>query len=131
MQTDYPRVNIDGRDYLLICKSTDIYEKKGRRFEFGEEIEKQVAVFRYSGKLYALSNICPHRHQDQIYNGIIRDSMVTCPVHGWTYFLESGKNINQNQGIKNLEKYEIFEKDGSVFLEIPEFESPRWKDYLE
>jgi nitrite reductase/ring-hydroxylating ferredoxin subunit len=50
-----------------------------------------------------------------------------CPVHFWTYNLQTGQNINQKQGIKSLNSYKIFEKDGIVYLEDPKIDLPKWR----
>lgn len=123
----FDKKEIDGKIYHVLGKSSDFFEKKGKRIVFGENVEEQIAVIRFKGKLYGLSNICPHRHQDQIFDGYLYDGNVVCPAHGWTYSLESGQNINFKQGIKSLKKYEIFEKDGLVLIEKPVFEIPPWK----
>lgn len=118
----------DGIEYLNLCDSSFISEGKGRQFLFGDDIEKQVAVFRVKGILYCLTNICPHRHQDQIHNGFIDDLNVICPVHGWTYSLETGDNKNLKQGIKKLDSFKIFEESNRVFIELPQFKLPLWRE---
>ena len=87
----------------------------------------QLAVFRIEGELYCFTNICPHRHQPKIYDGIIKDSTVTCPEHGWTYSILNGDNTNQMQGIRHLKKYRIFEENGLIFIEKPALEIPKWR----
>lgn len=118
---------IDGHEFHKIGKSSDFFEKRGKKIEFGDDVDLQIAVFRIDGILYALSNICPHRHQDQIHNGILENGNVICPLHGWTYELESGNNINFKQGIKSLKKFEITEIDGFVYVRKPDFDIPAWK----
>lgn len=120
---------IDGKKYLIICPSSEIFEGKGKKFHFGDEFEMQIAVFRFKGKLIALENICPHRHIDKIYDGIIKDGYVICPEHGWTYSLSTGENKYQKQGRRGLKKFEVFEKNGLVYIEEPKFDLPKWKIY--
>ena len=113
--------------YVEVCKSSDLYEGKGRRIKFPEDEDFQVAIFRVKGQLYCLDNICPHRHADSICDGIIKDGIVTCPLHGWSYSLETGQNVNQLQGIKSLKSHKIFEKDGMILIEKPIFTIPKWR----
>lgn len=120
-------VVIDGKKFLRLCPSSEIFEGKGKKFQFGEEYDMQLAIFRYKGKLYSLTNICPHRHIDRIHEGILKDGYVICPEHGWTYSLDTGDNKFQKQGIKGLKKFEVFEQNGFVYIEEPDFELPRWK----
>ena len=123
----YKKILIDEKDYFIISRSEDVFEGKGRQIFLGDDPDMQVAVFRVKGNLYCVSNICPHRHQDQIHEGIIDDLNIVCPVHYWTYNLENGQNIDQHQGIKSLNSYKIFEKDGLVYLEDPKIEPPAWR----
>lgn len=118
----------DGKNFVCICDSGKLKEGKGLRFAFEEDVDLQVAVFRINGNLYCVSNICPHRHATRIFEGIVKDLKVTCPLHGWTYSLETGENVDKTQGIKNLIKYDIFENDGKVFIEKPILQIPKWRE---
>lgn len=118
----------NGKIFARICKSAELFEGKGKRFVFPEDIDMQVAIFRKDGKLFALSNICPHRHQDKIYEGILKNGNVTCPAHGWTYNLATGENVDLRQGIKSLIKYDSFEEDGYIWVEKPDKDViPAWR----
>ena len=118
----------DDKHFLNVIESKNLFESKGINIAFDEDSDMQLAVFRIKGQLYCFSNICPHRHAEEIFNGIVQDMQITCPMHGWTYFIESGKNINPKQGLKCLKKYEIFETDGKVYVEKPALEIPKWRD---
>lgn len=130
-KTQYTKITKNGKTYLKICKSSDLFAGKGKRFFFGDDYVMQLAVFRIKSKLYCLHNICPHRYQDVIHQGIIKDLQVTCPAHGWTYSLEDGQNIIRKQGIKSLATFEIFEEEGSVYIEEPVFQIPKWRQSFE
>lgn len=124
----YLEIERDGKIFVNIASGLDIYEGKGYKFAFEEDDDMQIAVFRVGGNLYCLHNICPHRHAERIFEAIINDDMtITCPLHFWTYSLETGMNVNQKQGIKNLRKYEIFEENGEVWAEKPPFSPPKWR----
>lgn len=123
----YESIQKDGKQFFRVCKSVDVYENRGKRIEFPGDDDYVIAVFRYKGDLYCLWNICPHRHQDQIHNGIIKDGAVTCPLHGWTYNLHDGSNVIQRQGIKSLKSFDIFEEKGYVYIEKPEIDIPKWR----
>lgn len=119
---------INGILHSRICRSDAIYEGKGIKIQFPDDIDMQVAVFRLKGTLYAIHNICPHRHADRMHEGIIRGHHVTCPLHGWTYDVHNGQNTNQNQGKKGLKSYSVLEEDSWVWLEKPQYEIiPKWR----
>lgn len=124
----FQREVITGKEFAKIEKSKNICEKKGYQVLFAGDDDRQLAVFRYKGELYALQNICPHRHADQIYNAIINpEATLTCPLHGWTYNLATGDNTNHKMGLRRLVKYEIFEKEEEVWVEVPPLELPKWR----
>src|SRR5262249_31662368 len=50
---------------------------------------ERVAVFRYDGKVSAISNLCQHQN-GPLGEGRIIDGCVTCPWHGYQYQPESG-----------------------------------------
>jgi nitrite reductase/ring-hydroxylating ferredoxin subunit/DMSO/TMAO reductase YedYZ heme-binding membrane subunit len=50
---------------------------------------ERLAVFRYDGKLSALSNVCQHQN-GPLGEGCIIDGYVTCPWHGFQYRPEDG-----------------------------------------
>jgi len=123
----YRSITRDGKKYLEVCRSSELVEHKGKKIEFPEDHDMQVALFRIKGKLYCISNICPHEHTEKMYQAVIDDGKLVCPYHAWTFYLESGQNINPNQGIKGLKTYEIFEEHGKVYIEKPKADVPLWR----
>ena len=73
-----PPIINDGNDlYIGICYADEIFEKKGKKFLVDDDINKEIAIIRYQGRLYCFLNICPHNHKHEIYNAIIdRKSVV-------------------------------------------------------
>jgi len=50
---------------------------------------ERVAIFKYDGKLSAVSNVCQHQN-GPLGEGKIVDGCITCPWHGYQYLPESG-----------------------------------------
>jgi len=121
------KIKKDNKTFVHICNSDEIKEGKSKKIVFEDDIDMQYALFRINDKLYCVSNICPHRHATRIFEGILKKLTITCPLHGWTYSLETGENVNQKQGIKKLDKYEVFEENEKVFMEEPEIKIPKWR----
>ncbi len=124
---DYKYKEINGKTFARVIREKDVFEKKGVKIQFPDDIDMQVAIIRIEGELFALRNICPHRHADQIYNGIIKEGNLMCPLHGWTYNIKTGQNVNSHQGVKSLKTYEIFSDEGWVWVEKPKLEIPKWR----
>jgi nitrite reductase/ring-hydroxylating ferredoxin subunit/DMSO/TMAO reductase YedYZ heme-binding membrane subunit len=50
---------------------------------------ERVAIFKYGGKISAISNVCRHQN-GPLGEGKIIDGCVTCPWHGYQYLPEDG-----------------------------------------
>lgn len=129
---DYHKIEykeINGQTFFLAGHADDFFERKGYRVKLSDDQDHQIALIRFKGKLYAMENICPHRHADRIFEGILGEELtVTCPLHGWTYSLEDGLNVNKKQGIRKLRKFDILEyENGDVWVEFMELNTPKWR----
>jgi len=72
--------------FVEVCKVDSIAEKRAKVVSLGKE---RVAVFRYDGKISAISNVCRHQN-GPLGEGRIIDGCVTCPWHGYQYLPDSG-----------------------------------------
>jgi nitrite reductase/ring-hydroxylating ferredoxin subunit/DMSO/TMAO reductase YedYZ heme-binding membrane subunit len=79
---------VDGfvEGFVEVCGVSDIHEKRARIVTLGAE---RIAVFRYDGKVAAISNVCQHQN-GPLGEGKIIDGCVTCPWHGYQYLPETG-----------------------------------------
>ena len=50
---------------------------------------ERVAIFKYDGKISAISNVCRHQN-GPLGEGKIMDGCVTCPWHGYQYLPDTG-----------------------------------------
>ena len=50
---------------------------------------ERVAIFKYDGKVSAISNVCRHQN-GPLGEGRIIDGCITCPWHGYQYLPETG-----------------------------------------
>jgi nitrite reductase/ring-hydroxylating ferredoxin subunit len=77
----------DSRDgYVDVCSVTEIPEKRARIVCLCGE---RVAVYKYDGKISAISNVCQHQN-GPLGEGKIVDGCITCPWHGYQYLPETG-----------------------------------------
>lgn len=67
--------------YVDVCSVNDIPEKCAKVVLLSGE---RVAIFKYDGKISALSNVCQHQN-GPLGEGRIIDGLVTCPWHGFNY----------------------------------------------
>jgi len=67
--------------YVEVCSVTEIPENRAKIANIGGE---RIAVFKYDGKISAISNVCQHQN-GPLGEGKIVDGYVTCPWHGFQY----------------------------------------------
>ena len=72
--------------YIAVCTVEKIPEKRACVVSCAGE---RVAVFKYDGKISAISNVCQHQN-GPLGEGKIIDGCVTCPWHGYQYLPDSG-----------------------------------------
>lgn len=72
--------------FVRVCAVDEIAEKRARIACLSGE---RVAVFRYDGKISAVSNACQHQN-GPLGEGKIVDGCITCPWHGFQYLPHTG-----------------------------------------
>ncbi len=72
--------------YVDVCGVEEIKENRAKIVCLSGE---RVAVFKYDGKVSAISNACQHQN-GPLGEGKIIDGCVTCPWHGYQYLPDSG-----------------------------------------
>ena len=81
---DVAKAQLDG--FVEVGSVEAIPEKRAKVVSLGTE---RVAVFRYDGKVSAISNVCRHQN-GPLGEGRIIDGCVTCPWHGYQYSPDTG-----------------------------------------
>lgn len=72
--------------FVPVCSFLSIPEKRAHIVTLQGE---RVAVFRYDGKVSAVSNVCRHQN-GPLGEGRIVDGCITCPWHGYQYLPDTG-----------------------------------------
>jgi nitrite reductase/ring-hydroxylating ferredoxin subunit len=62
--------------------------------------DREVALWRVGGIVYAIDNICPHQHTPAMHAAMLEGIYVTCRMHGWTFSLENGLEKSGNGRIR-------------------------------
>jgi len=79
---------LNNKKWLYIGEIDAIKENRAKIFTINKE---KVAVFKYAGKLSAISNVCKHQG-GPLGEGKIIDGCITCPWHGYQYFPHNGQS---------------------------------------
>jgi nitrite reductase/ring-hydroxylating ferredoxin subunit len=73
-----------------------------------------IALANVGGVIYAFSDSCRHEG-GPLSAGVLIDETVTCPWHGWTYNVRTGKAIVPPVGIR-IPTYETWIDGDSIFV---------------
>jgi methionine sulfoxide reductase heme-binding subunit len=74
--------------FVKVCNVSDIGENRAKMFCIDRE---RIAVFKTSGKLFAVNNVCKHQN-GPLGEGKIVDGCITCPWHGYQYLPNNGQS---------------------------------------
>jgi nitrite reductase/ring-hydroxylating ferredoxin subunit/DMSO/TMAO reductase YedYZ heme-binding membrane subunit len=100
----------DGDGFLDVCAVADIPEKRARIVCLSGE---RVAIFRYDGKISAVSNVCQHQN-GPLGEGRILDGCITCPWHGYQYLPDTG--ASPPPFVEKVPTFNVRVRDGRVFV---------------
>jgi nitrite reductase/ring-hydroxylating ferredoxin subunit len=76
----------ENEGFVDACAVADIQENRARIVFLSGE---RVAIFKYSEKISAVSNVCQHQN-GPLGEGKIVAGCITCPWHGYQYVPETG-----------------------------------------
>ena len=74
--------------FVMVCNVDDIAENRAKTLQVNGQ---NIALFRYDGKLSAVSNLCRHQN-GPLGEGKIIDGCITCPWHGYQYLPHNGQS---------------------------------------
>ena len=107
-QLDEPLVQGDG--FVDVCGVDEIPDDRAKVFCLSGE---RVAVFRYEGKVSAVSNVCQHQN-GPLGEGKVIDGCITCPWHGYQYRPEDGSS--PPPFTEKIPTFDVRVKDGRVYV---------------
>jgi nitrite reductase/ring-hydroxylating ferredoxin subunit len=84
---DIERAGAVRAGFVDVCGAEEIPDNRGRTICLSGE---RVAIFRYDGKVSAVSNVCKHQN-GPLGEGKIVGGCIVCPWHGYEYEPASGR----------------------------------------
>jgi nitrite reductase/ring-hydroxylating ferredoxin subunit len=100
----------DGEGFVAVLPAASLPEGKGLTVAAGGQ---NVAVFRASGRLFAIDDAC--RHEDgPLGEGRVVGGVVTCPYHDWRYDLGTGACLTDPS--RPVSCYAIREREGHIWV---------------
>jgi len=82
------RTHAEAAGFVAVCDVNDIAENRAKTLLIDGQT---IALFRYEGKLSAVSNLCRHQN-GPLGEGKIIDGCITCPWHGYQYLPGNGQS---------------------------------------
>ncbi len=99
-------------EFVKVARIAEIPERGSKLIRVEDN---DIALFKVEGKLYAINNVCAHQHFSALNKGTLSGLQVTCPMHGWTYSLETGKAVSGDGRVKT---YEVKVEGENVYLQV-------------
>lgn len=101
---------ISNEEFIEACLVEEIPEKRACIRTISGE---RVAIFKYDGKISAVSNVCQHQN-GPLGEGRIIDGCITCPWHGFQYLPESG--ASPPPFTEKIPTFNVKVENGKVFV---------------
>lgn len=108
---DAQKLSLAADGFVDACSLDAISEKRATVVPLNGE---RVAIFKFDGKVCALSNVCRHQN-GPLGEGKIIDGCVTCPWHGYQYLPENG--ASPPPFTEKVSTFRTRIKDGRVWVD--------------
>jgi ferredoxin-nitrite reductase len=117
-ETAEPAAKPRSDGFVFAAEESSVPEGAGFSVEIGGH---ELALFRVGEQIHAIDALCPHE-QAPLAQGEIRDGVVTCPWHGWTFNACTGCRIDPPGN--GLGRYDTLVEGGKVFVRAGTAEAP-------
>lgn len=98
--------------FTKVARVGDVQVGRSKKVMVGD---LEIALWNAKGKIYAINNVCPHQHFSSLHEGTLEGICVTCPMHGWTFSLETGEATS---GGGKAFVYTVEVRGDQVFVDI-------------
>jgi nitrite reductase/ring-hydroxylating ferredoxin subunit/DMSO/TMAO reductase YedYZ heme-binding membrane subunit len=99
-----------GDGLVLLGNFTQLPEGQATTVHAGGE---RIAVVRKNGRLWAISNVCPHQN-GPLGEGVVRDGYLECPWHGYQFDPCTG--LGPPGFSDSVPRYELVHEGGQTYL---------------
>ncbi|HTY59617.1 MAG TPA: Rieske 2Fe-2S domain-containing protein [Bacteroidota bacterium] len=102
-----------GPSFVRVARLSDIADGRSARVKLDGD---EIALWHVRGRVYAIGNVCSHQHFSELHHGILSGLTVACPMHGWTYSLETGVAVT---GSGRVRTYNVKVEGDTIYIEQP------------
>jgi nitrite reductase/ring-hydroxylating ferredoxin subunit len=113
LHTERERGDTIPKGFVRVAHVREIPDRCSKKIILDNE---EIALWHVGGKFYAVGNVCPHQHFSSLHQGELNGLFLTCPMHGWTYSLETGMATVGNGRVRT---YRVEILGDQVLLEGP------------
>lgn len=99
--------------FVFAASNDSLTADKGLSVEIGGE---ELALFRVGDEVKCIDNECPHAGAP-LADGEVRDGVVACSLHGWTFNLCDGCSLDHPG--KDIRTHEVLVEEGNIFIKTP------------
>jgi nitrite reductase/ring-hydroxylating ferredoxin subunit len=99
---------------MRVCATHELPSGARRVIEINDY--EEVLVLNVEGRVYAISNICPHQGA-ALARGVVEGEVLYCPLHRWGFTLTTGTCL-ADVSIR-VRLYTIESKNGDLLLHLP------------
>ncbi len=101
---------------IKVAKMAEVLENKSKLVIVDD---MDIALFLVNGEYFATHNVYPHQHFSLFHQGSREGMKITCPMHGWTFDLETGRAYF---GSGRLKTYRLKVIGEDLWMEHPKSE---------
>jgi nitrite reductase/ring-hydroxylating ferredoxin subunit len=109
---------------ILLCRAQEIEAKGAKGVVLGEDADRlDIVVVKKDGQHHAYINSCPHQFIPlEIFSDLFHSAdkeHLICSGHGALFEPDTGLCVNGPCENEFLDRLQIVEKDGSIYLDEP------------
>jgi nitrite reductase/ring-hydroxylating ferredoxin subunit len=101
-------------EFVTVGRSDEVPEGEATAFAIGD---REIAVARVDGRLFAFDDICSHRRCNLALGGEIEGTTITCECHGSVFDMATGEPENP-PATEPIAVFTVHEADGEIQIEI-------------
>ncbi|MGB2960765.1 MAG: Rieske (2Fe-2S) protein [Bacteroidota bacterium] len=101
-----------GATFVHVAKLGEVPEGRSKRVQVGD---LDVALWKVDGRLFAIANLCAHQHLPTMHEAHREGLAISCPMHGWTFSLESGRELD---GKGKLATYPVRVEGDEILVDV-------------
>jgi NAD(P)H-dependent nitrite reductase small subunit len=98
--------------FVKVANEGEVAPGQGKVVEAGG---RELALYNVGGTFYAVDNACKHRG-GSLGEGELDGTVVTCPLHAWTYDVTTGECFDDPACA--VETFKVKVEGGAILVEV-------------